>query len=478
MRGQPREIATVAAMAGCTPDPFTYVMTAFEWGKGDLAGHTGPDKWQAKVLREIGAHLRSGKATKPFRLAVASGHGVGKSALVAWLILWAMSTRPHLAAVVTANTQRQLETKTWRELALWHRRAINSHWFSWSQGKFCCVNHPNTWFVAAVPWSRERPEAFAGLHGRHVMVIYDEASAIADEIWDVSEGAMTTPGAMWLVFGNPTRNRGRFRDCFGKYQRRWHRHQVDARRSRLVNKEQVAEWIADHGLDSDFIRIRVTGQFPLQGNWQFISSRLVEQARLLRGVPLGPLVMGIDVARFGEDQTVFLLRQGEAIKKIERHSGLDTMQVASRAAETIQRWSPAGVFIDGAGVGGGVVDRLKQLGFRVIDVNGGSKATDDKRFANRRAEMWSRVRDWLQAGGCLPDDNALADDLCGPEYGYDPTNRITLEKKDDMRRRGLKSPDAGDALALTFADPVWPVEDEIARPPADTGMRDYDPLKW
>jgi hypothetical protein len=308
------------------------------------------------------------------------------------------------------------------------------------------------------------------------MVIYDEASSIPDAIWDVTEGAMTTPGALWFVFGNPTRNTGRFYDSFAKYRRRWHRYNVDARGSRLVNQEQVADWIADHGEDSDFVRIRVTGAFPRQGNWQFIATQAVQDARMRRPVPMGALVMGIDVARFGDDQTVFLLRQGEAIKKIERHRGLDTMQVAGRAAETIDKWRPAAVFIDGAGVGGGVVDRLKQLGFRVVDVNGGSRATEDRRYANRRVEMWARVRDWLQAGGCLPDDNALAEDLCGPEYGFDATNRLVLEKKDDMRKRGIASPDAGDALALTFADPVWPEEEGPV--PSDGGMQQYDPLKW
>ncbi|MGE5537322.1 MAG: terminase [Gemmatimonas sp.] len=477
MRWATRDLATVTALGGCASDPLRFVLTAFAWGEGELADHAGPDKWQTEVLRAIGDHLRLEKPSRPLRVAVASGHGVGKSALVAWLILWAMTTRPHLAAVVTANTQRQLETKTWRELALWHKRLVNRHWFAWSQSKLVMVNHPDTWFAAAVPWSRERPEAFAGLHGRHVMVIYDEASAIPNEIWDVSEGAMTTPGAMWFAFGNPTRNTGRFRDCFMK-SRTWTRFKVDARTSRLVNQAQVQAWIAEHGVDSDFVRIRVTGRFPSQSNWQFISRELTDRARASPGVPFGPLVMGIDVARFGDDQTVFLLRQGEAIKRIERIRGADTMRVAGRAAEAIDRSRPAAVFIDGVGVGGGVVDRLKQLGFPVIEVNGGSRATDDRRYANRRAEMWARVREWLQAGGCLPrEDAALADELCAPEYGYDASNRIILEKKDDMKKRGLASPDAADALALTFADPVWvPADDEP--PPRIETVADYDPLKW
>jgi hypothetical protein len=135
------------------------------------------------------------------------------------------------------------------------------------------------------------------------------------------------------------------------------------------------------------------------------------------------------------------------------------------------------VFIDGIGVGSGVVDRLRQLGFVVCDVNAGATANNDRMYANRRVEMWGRMRDWLQAGGCLPrDDVALADDLTAPEYGFDSANRIALERKQDLRARGLASPDAADALALTFAEPVWP--DQLPVEPAVTGMGDYDPYRW
>jgi hypothetical protein len=449
-----------------------YVQTAFQWGKGELEGQAGPDLWQTEVLRAIADFPGEG-----VRIAVASGHGVGKSALVAWLILWAMSTRPHLAGVVTANTQAQLETKTWRELAIWHRRAVNRDWFTWSSARFCQVDCPNTWFVAAVPWVKERSEAFAGLHARHVLVLYDEASSIPDEIWDVSEGAMTTPGALWLAFGNPTRTTGRFRECFGRLRHRWRTFQVDAQRSRLASAEQIRRWIADYGEDSDFVRIRVKGEFPRTSSNQFIDGELVRLAQTRSPVGYGALVMGVDVARFGNDQTVFLVRRGDAVEHVERHRGLDTMQIAARVAEVIASRRPAAVFIDGVGVGGGVVDRLRQLGFVISDVNAGGRAADDRLYANRRAEMWGRMRDWLQSGGCLPqDDTALADDLIGPEYGFDAGNRILLERKEDMRRRGLASPDAGDALALTFAEAVWPDAPELDR--VETGMCDYDPYRW
>jgi hypothetical protein len=465
------------AIAGCYDDPLRFVEIAFKWGTGELAGHSGPDRWQRDVLRAVGERCAAGGGD-PIRIAVASGHGVGKSALVAWLILWAMSTRENLAGVVTANTQAQLETKTWRELALWHRRAINRDWFAWTAGRFSSVRAPSTWAVSALPWSKERSEAFAGLHARHVLVLYDEASSIPDEIWDVSEGAMTTPGALWFAFGNPTRTTGRFRECFGRFRHRWRTFQVDARESRLASAEQVRRWVADYGEDSDFVRIRVRGEFPRSSSVQFIATELTDAARSRVPVAYGATVMGVDVARFGSDETVFLVRRGDAIEHIERHRGLDTMQVAGRVAEAIVQRRPAAVFIDGVGVGGGVVDRLRHLGFAVADINAGGRAADDRRYANRRAEMWGRVRDWLQSGGCLPpDDAALADELTGPEYGFDAGNRIVLERKEDMRRRGLASPDAGDALALTFAEPVAP-DFEDALPQRSQTMQDYDPLMW
>jgi hypothetical protein len=473
-------LLTMEWIADCYSDPLHFVEMAFDWGTGELEGHDGPDVWQADVLSTIREHMMSPRQNRALRIAVASGHGVGKSALVAWLILWAMSTRPNLSGVVTANTAKQLETKTWRELAVWHRRLVRRDLFTLSGTKFAAVSQPETWFTAAVPWAKERPEAFAGLHARDVLVIYDEASAIPDTIWEVSEGAMTTPGALWFAFGNPTRTSGRFRQCFGRFRHRWKTIRVDARDTRLASRAQIDEWIADYGEDSDFVRVRVKGEFPRIGSAQFIAPALVDAARRRLASGYGALVMGIDVARFGDDQTVFAFREGDAVKHISRFRGLDTMETAGRAAEAIVARRPDAVFIDGVGVGGGVVDRLRQLGFPIVDINAGARANNERQYANRRVEMWGHMRDWLKAGGCLPaDDQALADDLTGPEYSFDAGNRVMLEKKQDMRLRGLASPDAGDALALTFADPVWPDRDDSFAPvPETTGLRHYDPFSW
>ncbi len=437
-------------------DPLRYVLDAFDWNVGELHGHPGPDDWQTDVLRAIGTDATT--TAEAVRIAVASGHGVGKSALVAWIILWAMSTRPHLNGVVTANTGTQLETKTWRELAVWHKRAINAHWFKWTATRFSMVDHPETWFVAAVPWAKERSEAFAGQHAEYVLVLYDEASAVDDVIWEVSEGAMTTPGAIWCAFGNPTRNTGRFRECFGRFRHRWTTRQIDSRTARMANQAQLAQWVEDYGEDSDFVRVRVRGIFPRAGSLQFISSEVVEeaQARKLEAKDLGaPCIMGVDIARFGDDQSVIRCRQGRDGRVVPpiKWRGMDTVFSAGKIAEVIDTYKPDAVFIDGGGVGGGVVDLLKSRGYRVIEVNFGAKAGNEAKYANKRAEMWDSLRDWL-ALGTIDADNELMADLIGPEYGFDKDSRIQLEKKDDMKKRGLASPDNGDALALTFAGPV------------------------
>lgn len=443
-------------IAGFHDDPLGYVLYAFPWGvKGTRLERfpDGPEDWQRTELEALGAWVRSGCETA-YRSATASGHGIGKSALVAWIIHWAMSTRPNLAGVCTANTASQLSTKTWRELSVWRSLAINGHWFDWTATRFACVESPETWSINATPWTKENSEAFAGLHADDVLVIYDEASAVADVIWDVSEGAMTTAGAMWLVFGNPTRNTGKFRECFGKYRNRWRTRQVDSRTCRITNKTEIDQWVKDYGEDSDFVRVRVRGVFPRAGSNQFISSDVVELAQSRAPDPaltaLSPLVMGVDVARHGDDQSVIVLRRGRSVESITRLRIPDTMQLAARVAEAIDAHRPSAVFVDATGMGWGVVDRLRQLSHPVVAVQAGEAAMDPAKYYNRRAELWGLMRDWLKDGACLPDDSELRDDLIGPEYGFDAKMRIQLEKKEDMKKRGLASPDSADSLAVTF----------------------------
>lgn len=457
-------------------DPVGFVYFSFEWGKGDLEGQPGPDKWQVEQLRAIGKAVRKDPEGYTIREATASGHGIGKTAEVAWIILWAMSTRPHLSGVVTANTTNQLNTKTWRELALWHKRLINRHWFRWTATKFHHVDHPETWAVSAIPNTEHNSEAFAGLHSKHVLLIFDEGSGIPDKIWEVSEGAMTTPRAMWFVFGNPTRNTGRFVNCFTSDKKRWNTRQIDSRTCRMTNKKEINEWVETYGEDSDFVRVRVRGVFPRTGNMQFVPTDAVDRAMLV-DMPeethiLMPVVISCDVARYGDDKTVIAIRQGRKLLELRKYRDKDTMEVAVQVALAIKQFKGqlAATFVDEVGVGAGVVDRLRMLNFEVIGINAGAKPRDEKTYYNKRAEMWGDMRDWLASGASIPLDPELRTSLIGLEFGFDDKERIRLERKQDMKRRGLDSPDEGDALAYSFAEELGDINVQAFEPSGDSAF--------
>ncbi|RKX24371.1 MAG: hypothetical protein DRP45_08370, partial [Candidatus Zixiibacteriota bacterium] len=283
-------------------------------------------------------------------------------------------------------------------------------------------------------------------------------SAIADVIWEVSEGAMTTSRAMWFCFGNPTRNSGRFRECFGKYRHRWTTNKIDSRTCSMTNKYKIQEWLDDHGEDSDFFRVRVRGEFPQSGSCQLISSGAVADGRSAAFHPdlfvYHAIAIGCDVARFGDDETVITVRQGRKVLRQTCFRGLDNIQVAMRCAEEYKKHAMATIFVDEVGLGSGVVDYLKNLNYPVVGVNAGRRAEDPARFVNLRAEMWYRMKEWIEAGCDIPDDTELGEQLVGLEYDYTPKEQIRLEKKEDMKSRGMSSPDRADSLALTFAYPI------------------------
>lgn len=461
-------------VAKCKADPEKYFQAAYPWGEGDLENSTGPRKWQADIARDIKNHL-SNPDTRftPLRIAVASGHGIGKSAEVSMVIDWAMK-RADTKVVVTASTDKQLRTKTWPEVEKWQKLSLTKDWFGVSATSIASLDpeHMRTWRADAIPWSEEDTESFAGLHnqGKRIVLIFDEASAIADKIWEVAEGAMTDADTeiIWLAFGNPTRNSGRFRECFGKYKHRWKTYQIDSRTVEGTNKAQIDQWIADYGEDSDFVRVRVKGEFPRAGNMQFISGDLVAAARKRAPVAnkFDPCVMGVDVGRYGDDESVICLRRGRDAASVDWKTfrNVDTMTLAAAIVDMANVHRPDVIFVDEGGVGGGVVDRLVQLRQNVIGIQFGSSADRSNvgesmvKYANKRAEMWGGLRDWLK-GGAIPDDADLGAQLTDVEYGYilrDGQDAILLEKKADMKKRGLSSPDRADALALTFAYPVQP----------------------
>jgi hypothetical protein len=454
-------------------DPLGFVRFAYSWGYGELEDYFGPYEWQADVLDTIGKHLRD-PATRytPLLISVASGHGIGKSAEIAMVINWAMSTCDDCRVVVTANTEAQLVTKTWPEITKWFKRSINAHWWNQTATRIFAkeAGHVDHWRLDRETWSENNTEAFAGLHniGKRIVVVYDEASAIPPKIWEVTEGALTDENTeiIWLAFGNPTQNTGRFRECFGRFKHRWITKQIDSRTVPGTNKTLINGWVSDYGEDSDFVRVRVRGEFPRAGSSQFIAGDVVADARKrdVGDQTKAYKILSVDVARFGDDQTVIGWRQGLRAKTLDKIRGWDTIQVGRQVIMRIIQEQPRACVVDGDGIGGGVTDYVrvylpeawqKAVGsqlpkwFRIEEFHGGAVPGDGFMYFNRRAEVWGKMRDWLVTGE-IPDDPELEADLTGPEYFHSNKNQIQLERKDDMKSRGLASPDCGDMLAMTF----------------------------
>jgi len=451
-------------------DPDGFVRWAFDWGVGELNYSDGPDVWQSDVLNEIGGYCKRvarGENPGPLQLAVASGHGIGKSALVAWIIQWFMSCRDNPQIIVTANTESQLTTKTWRTLARWHKMIVNRDWFEWTATKYAFKAHPEAWYASAVPWSENNPEAFAGTHDRNVLVIFDEASNVHDVIWGKVDGAMSTPGAMWICFGNPTRNAGRFYDCFHKYKKWWVTRQIDSRTAKHADKQWVERFLEQFKDDPDKIKVQILGQFPSASTRQFIPTDSVEKcmSHEAQGWELMPKVMGVDIARFGDNSSAICVRQGRKVYPIEILPKMDLMATANMVAEAIKRERPIQTFVDGSGIGAGVVDRLRQLNFSVVDVNGGNQSINPS-YLNKRAEMWAEMKEAIIGLIELPDDSNLKRELTAVQYGVTDKGRIKLQRKEDIMEDYGFSPDRADALAMTYA---YPVADF-----SDTGM-ELDP---
>lgn len=461
----------VEDLAGFTHDPYGAVLYGFPWGEkgGPLEHMAGPEPWQREHLQEIGRKLRE-NPHMPILEAIASGHGIGKSADLGMTIWWAMSTHEDTRCNITAGTDTQLRTKTQPEVAKWFRMAINAHWFNITATAIYSVDplHEKSWRADFIPWNEKNPEAVAGLHNqtKRIVLVYDEASQIPEIIWQTQEGALTDANTeiLWLTRGNPTRNTGRFKECFGKFRHRWYTRQIDSRTVSFTNKEQIQQWVEDYGEDSDFVRVRVRGVFPRAGTMQFIAGDMVEAAmsRDPQCFMFEPLIMGVDVARFGDDQSVIAFRRGRDAATIpwRKYRGIDTMTLAAEIAALADREGVDAIFVDGVGIGAGVVDRLRQMKRTVFDVQSGGSdsgwiSEEPIKVKNKRVGMWARMRVWLKSGA-IPDDNELEADLTGIEYGYDADDRVQLEKVDDMKKRGLASPDNATALALTFAEPVAP----------------------
>jgi hypothetical protein len=456
----------VAQLTACTNDPLAFVRLVFPKIK--------PERWQAEVLQEIADQLAENQRLgrfKPIQIAICSGNGVGKSTLMSWIILWTLATYEDSLGVATAGSESQLRVRLWGELARQFSQMPDDlrGQFEFAATAIYSKQSSHTWRFDARAWSPLSQESFSGLHnyGRRVTVLYDEASMIAEPIWRATDGmlndAMTQ--TIWIVCGNGVRLDGRFRQCFPgqKFAGLWKTFSVDSRDVTLTSKEAIAEKIEFYGEDSNYCRVHVRGLFPTASAMGLIPADVVEMASVRESWddPRAATVIGADVASgHGEASSCIVIRRGLNARdyEIRRFPSLDPIQFSYRIAQAANEVNADGVFIDSGGVGEGVVGKLRELNVRgVHPVFFGAKSDNPSgvyRCANKRAELWTSMLQWLKEGGCIPADRELMAELVGPEYSENPQG-IVLEKKEHMAERGLKSPDSGDALALTFAYPVY-----------------------
>lgn len=426
----------------------------------DIIGVT-PDEWQASAMDYTG---KGGRL-----LSVVAGHGVGKSAFCAWLVLWHMTVYFPQKTVLTAPTQGQLFDALFSEVKFWLRRmpAEIRDLFDAQSERIVYRAEPEASFVSARTSSKERPEALAGIHCEEgsVLLIADEASAIAEEVYEAATGSMSGRTAHTVLISNGTRVSGLFynthhnlaikaEDTAEEAIGKWKTMQVSCIGNKRADTAFVKQIVETYGIDSNQYRVRVLGLFSTREDDVLIAAELVDAAvsRDMELDPQAPLVYGVDVARFGDDKTVLCKRRGNVVIEIKWWSKEDTMQTVGRVMVEAKLDSPDEICVDSIGLGAGVADRLRQLGFNVRDVNVSEAAAMNPMCNRLRDDLWLQVKDWFNTRACkIPDSDRLKQDLKAPTYGFAMNGKIVVEPKAMMKKRRLPSPDFADALCLTFA---------------------------
>jgi phage terminase large subunit len=414
--------------------------------------HAEPDPWQLEALRAVSrGHTR---------LAIRSGHGVGKTALAAWCMVWFANTRAPFKVAVTAPTAPQLFDALWPELVKWFNLLPPGWRQLWDiTSDHITLKADQECFITARTSRPDKPEAMAGLHSTHILLVADEASGIDEAVYEAAGGSMSSPGAVTLLIGNPTRSSGFFWRCHVMERDRWFTMRVSSADSNRVSDNYVAEIAQRYGMDSNAYRVRVLGEFPVADADTLIAASLVDDA-MTRDIPLDLTaveIWGVDVARFGSDASVLIKRRGSVVTEMPRRwRNIDTMQLSGAIKaeyDAAAGHRPALIVIDVIGIGAGVVDRLHEQDLPILGVNVAEVASTTGRYGRLRDELWVRCREWLETRAVrLPRDDQLRDDLVAPRYSFLSDGRMQIESKNQMRARGLPSPDAADALNLTFAE--------------------------
>jgi phage terminase large subunit len=407
-----------------------------------------PSPWQRQFLEAVARGER--------RITVRAGHGVGKSTACSWALIWHMVTRYPQKAVVTAPTAAQLFDALFAELKAWINKLppILRDSFEVFSDKVAFKAAPESSFISARTSSAERPEALAGVHSEHVLLVVDEASAVPEAVFEAAAGSMSGHSATTILISNPTRNSGLFYKTHHQLASDWFRLHVSCIGNPLVTEDFVRQIAATYGEGSNAYRIRVLGEFAIADDDTLIAAELVDAA-IDRDLTVGddePMVYGLDVARFGTDRTALCKRRGPVVEEIRSWGGLDLMQTVGMIVNEAKLDRPVEICVDTIGLGSGVADRLREQGFNVKDVNVAESSAMNPNANKLRDELWLAAKDWLATRAVkLPKDDLLRMELVAPRYNFTSSGKLVVESKDSMRKRGQRSPDLADALCLTFA---------------------------
>lgn len=425
--------------------------------------HVEPDAWQEDVL-EVFPHKQ--------RIALKASKGPGKSTVLAWLAWNFLLTRPHPKIAATSISADNLSDGLWTEMSKWQQQAeLLKQTFTWTKTRIFANDHPETWWMAARSWSRtadksQQADTLAGLHADYIMFILDESGAIPDSVMAAAEAALATGiESHILQAGNPTMLSGPLYRACTIEARLWHVVEIsgdpdDPKRSPRVSITWAKEQIERYGRENPWVMVNVLGRFPPASLNSLIGPDEINAAmgRYYREHEIGsaaPLIFGIDVARFGDDQSVIFPRRGIQAFAPWRGRNIDSTQGAGRVARMWEDQGADGVFIDNTGgFGSGWIDQLGLLGKAPIGVQFSAKAHNASKFANKRTEMYFDAVQWIKDGGALPPNMPeLSAALSTTTYTF-YHDRLILEPKEDIKARLGYSPDDADAFVLTFAEPV------------------------
>jgi hypothetical protein len=407
-----------------------------------------PLKWQEELLRKIAAGKR--------RISVRAGHGVGKSTVCSWAIVWVMCTRFPQKCVMTAPTAGQLFDALFSELKAQVNKLppVLRDSFDVLSDRISLKAAPESSFASARTSSSERPEALAGIHSENVLLIVDEASAVPEPVFEAAAGSMSGHSACTILIGNPTRNSGLFYRTHHELSSDWDTMHVSCLDIPLVSKDFVEQIKATYGEGSNAFRIRVLGEFAVADNDTLIAAELVDTA-MGRDVPVDVsdgMIYGLDVARFGTDRSALCKRKGNVVMEVKSWGGLDLMQLVGAVVNEARTDNPVEICVDTIGLGSGVADRLREMGYNVRDVNVAESSAMNPNANKLRDELWLAVKDWLATRTVrIPNDQTLRHELVAPRYNFSSSGKIVVESKDAMKKRGMRSPDLADAVCLTFA---------------------------